>query len=662
MTKDGLVSRNESTGEKVRDSQREQRFDLRGQRIGTPDYAQNADHGRRQSKPESQPLEHGQTNSQVGNTLEQQSGIQNPQQSVQKHRRPANYDNTQVTASPHTPPVQDTPIPDGGVSHAPADTIAQPTANETGFAVGDSGGGVITRSRKLDTPLRQPATANTKPAKNQGHRPAKTKRLRFEKEATPQNNKHLNAKAITRPATMGTNAAIGFAHSKLQFAEHENVGVKAAHRGEMLAETGVRSALRFKKAAPSRRIARIDKQAVKKSTRLSYQKSMAENPKLKSNVFSRMMQKRKIKKQYAAAARKAGKTAKTAKRAGSIAAKITKAVARLIIRHPFAATILILVLLLIFAFASLVGLFGGAGGGSFGAIIAGSYLAEDADIDQAVLAYTEWETDLRLQILNAESSHPGYDEYRYHTGAIGHDPFELMAYLTAVYQNFSYDAIFGDLRSVFDEQYTLTLTPTTEIRYRTVTNPDTGAETQEAYEWRVLTITLTAHQFSQIVHNRMDVTQQQSFDILMQTKGNRQIVGNPLGFGWLSRVTSNYGYRVHPIRGEREIHRGIDIALPIGTDIFAANDGIVSIGWDANGFGHYVVVTGSSGLVTKYAHLDSVLAANGQTVRMGELIAKSGNSGGSTGPHLHFEVLQDGSYVSPLFYADAGVFSLPPIP
>jgi murein DD-endopeptidase MepM/ murein hydrolase activator NlpD len=99
------------------------------------------------------------------------------------------------------------------------------------------------------------------------------------------------------------------------------------------------------------------------------------------------------------------------------------------------------------------------------------------------------------------------------------------------------------------------------------------------------------------------------------------------------------------------------MAMPIGTDVFAANTGTVTVGYDAGGFGYFVVITGNSGIVTKYAHLDSVLVSNGDIITMGDIIAKSGNSGGSTGAHLHFEIIRDGIYFNPLFFAEAGVFN-----
>lgn len=114
-----------------------------------------------------------------------------------------------------------------------------------------------------------------------------------------------------------------------------------------------------------------------------------------------------------------------------------------------------------------MGAFTTIGSGIAGAAGATSYLADDSDIDRAELAYTEWETDLQLSIRNMENTHPGYDEYEYNIGDISHSPYELMAFLTAVYDDFTYSQIEGVLRELFSEQYTLTTAERTETRTET---------------------------------------------------------------------------------------------------------------------------------------------------------------------------------------------------
>jgi murein DD-endopeptidase MepM/ murein hydrolase activator NlpD len=108
-------------------------------------------------------------------------------------------------------------------------------------------------------------------------------------------------------------------------------------------------------------------------------------------------------------------------------------------------------------------------------------------------------------------------------------------------------------------------------------------------------------------------------------------------------ITSPYGWRIHPITGVSKFHKGIDIATPSGTAIYSLKSGTVMYtGYDANGYGNYVMVDHGD-IISLYAHNSSVVVSTGQKVEAGKLICYSGNTGGSTGPHLHFEVRLAGS-------------------
>ena len=156
----------------------------------------------------------------------------------------------------------------------------------------------------------------------------------------------------------------------------------------------------------------------------------------------------------------------------------------------------------------------------------------------------------------------------------------------------------------------------------------------------------------------MDADQKEICEILLQTKGNRQYVKNVFGTNWLPYVTSYYGYRVHPISGEKNYHTGVDIGMPQGTEILAGHDGTVTLAGNAGGYGLCVAIEGEAyeghSLTTKYGHCSQILVSAGQEVKAGDVIAKVGSTGNSTGPHLHLEVLVDGQYRNPLYFADTG--------
>ena len=116
-------------------------------------------------------------------------------------------------------------------------------------------------------------------------------------------------------------------------------------------------------------------------------------------------------------------------------------------------------------------------------------------------------------------------------------------------------------------------------------------------------------------------------------------------------IGSPYGYRIHPITGKRKMHTGVDIGGAYGADIVAASSGTVIIaGYNAGGYGNYLVVDHGGGVTTLYAHASMLCVSKGQQVSRGQVIAKVGSTGMSTGPHLHFEVLINGAHTNPMNY------------
>ena len=487
------------------------------------------------------------------------------------------------------------------------------------------------------------------------------KRLKFEQEVKSQ-RAHVKGSLPMRPVKAAANTAVGYAHKKIYQAEEENVGVKAAHRTELVGEAGVRTLYHRHKTAPYRRVTKLQQKSARANAQLAYRQALSDHPELKKNLLARMWQKQKLKRQYAKAAREAQKTGKRAKDAAVTTEKIAASVVNTVKRHPVICGILVLLLLVVFLISSLFSSFSNIGTGGLGSIAASTYLAEDQDINNAELIYTEWETDLQMEIDRVETDRPGYDEYRYNIGAIEHDPYILMGYLTSAYQNFTYEQIEGVLRQLFNEQYSLTFTEETEIHYRTETHidPDTGEETEEEvpYEWHILNVKLTVTPLANLVVQRMSAEQKEICEILLQTKGNRQYVKNVFGTNWLPYVTSYYGYRVHPISGGKDYHTGVDIGMAQGTEILAGHDGTVTLAGNAGGYGLCVAIEGEAyeghTLTTKYGHCSQILVSGGQEVKAGDVIAKVGSTGNSTGPHLHLEVLVDGQYLNPLYFADTG--------
>lgn len=117
--------------------------------------------------------------------------------------------------------------------------------------------------------------------------------------------------------------------------------------------------------------------------------------------------------------------------------------------------------------------------------------------------------------------------------------------------------------------------------------------------------------------------------------------------GW---KTSGFGYRTSPFTGRRELHKGVDVATRTGTPIIAPADGLVLFTGREGGFGNMIVIDHGYGIITKFAHCSTIEAKVGQKVKRGDIVARVGNTGRSTGPHMHYEVAVNGVPVNPMRY------------
>ena len=134
--------------------------------------------------------------------------------------------------------------------------------------------------------------------------------------------------------------------------------------------------------------------------------------------------------------------------------------------------------------------------------------------------------------------------------------------------------------------------------------------------------------------------------------GDKNVGGSTGTMTWPAEgeITSPFGWRVHPIFGTQRLHTGIDIGADYGDAIRAADGGVVIHSDWMGGYGNAVIIDHGNGISTLYAHNSQLLVSEGQTVAKGQTVARCGSTGYSTGPHLHFEVRQNGSPVNPLNY------------
>jgi len=365
----------------------------------------------------------------------------------------------------------------------------------------------------------------------------KTVRLRFEEIE--------NQSPPSRLADIIVDAPVLEAHRKISEVEDENIGVQAAHRSEQALEKGLRAgnAIRKNRKLKSNRATAMENKANQANVEGLYQQALRQNSELQSNPLSRWQQKQAIKRRYAAAKRAGQTTAtakKTAERATKTAKKSVKAAEKLaafVIRNRkpllIVLGIAVVVMLIMNAVSSCSMLFQG----SMNMVISTSYTADDEDILAAEAYYTALESSLLQKIGAIETTQPGYDEYRYSLAEIGHDPFELMSYLTAMYEDFTIAEIKPELNDLFNRQYELTLTETVETRYRaetridsyTTTDPETGKtethyytyEVQVPYSYYILNVTLTNSALSRIASINLETEKLELYAVYMETRGNK---------------------------------------------------------------------------------------------------------------------------------------------
>ena len=350
----------------------------------------------------------------------------------------------------------------------------------------------------LEKPIRKAEKAAARADKAQANIPKKKVRQTVIDPDTGKKTSKLTFEDKKKPpskVSQGVREApvhlvAGKLHKEIRETEQDNVGVESAHKSEEAVETGaylVREGYRSHKLKPYRKAAQAERQLEKANVNVLYQKFLQENPQFASNPLSRWQQKQAIKRQYAAAkhaGQTAGNTAQAASKTGKAARTVKEKVQQagaFVMRHKkgfLMAGVLFLITCMLMNTMSSCSMMAQ----SIGSVLSGTtYPSDDPEMLAVEADYAAREVQLQEEIDNIENSHPGYDEYRYDLGMIGHDPHELAAFLSAVLQGYTRQSAQTELARVFAAQYQLTLTEEVEIRYRTETStdPETGETTSE---------------------------------------------------------------------------------------------------------------------------------------------------------------------------------------
>ena len=332
------------------------------------------------------------------------------------------------------------------------------------------------------------------------------------------------------------------AHAKVHEVEQENAGVEAGH----LAERGMEKTVRYgnrklqnwqadRKLRPWREVSSAEQAAVQANAEALYQKALRENPQLAaSDPISRMWQKKKLQRQYAAAYRAAhgagdaAAAAQAASKGARKSADAAKKAGEYVSKHKKAFLLVggigLLLVMLLGLLQSCFSIFGGG----VSNIVASSYLSEDSDLLAAEAAYCAMEDELREYLDTYEQTYD-YDEYHFDLDEIKHDPYVLLSILSALHEGqFTIDQVQGDLQMLFDKQYILTETVEVERRYYIETDTWTDAEGNTHtesyrvyYDYYICTVELENFDLSHVPVYIMDTETLSMYAVYMSTLGNR---------------------------------------------------------------------------------------------------------------------------------------------
>lgn len=370
-------------------------------------------------------------------------------------------------------------------------------------------------------------------------------KLRFGKAEIDEIEKPSAGKKYATRLAMAS--ATAKAHQSVSEYEDDNVGVQAVHQTEQTVETTIHAvdqAIYSHKLKAYNKAERLVEKSDKANVNALYEKHKKENPDTSSNPISRWQQKNAIKKEYTA--RKTGKdTVQSAATVKDKAKELITGAKNMMqnlldfcVSHSKVILIILAIAVLIMTIAGLVASCTTMVQGFMDTVVTTSFTANDDEIVRVDDDYKAMESALRTEIENIESTHSGYDEYTYDLDEINHNPYELAAYLTVLFEDYTRSEVQDTLEEIFNQQYELTLTEEVEVRTRTelrtgthtYTDPDTGETVRESYQYEVeveydyyiLHVKLVNKGLAIVVGNAgLTEDEMERYSILLQTQGNK---------------------------------------------------------------------------------------------------------------------------------------------
>lgn len=359
---------------------------------------------------------------------------------------------------------------------------------------------------------------------------ADTSETKFEIKQTAKLHKQGRKAARKNAAVSGE-----LRHQMNEANEDQNAGGDAINAGSQAVEEGLYSA---KKKAGKSTDANGYGEKLHGRTKATGTAEKTTSHEAQKSLMKKEIQRQAYKEQARETANSFGSLSKKfVDKAEDMAGKLAEAVAEFIEEHPLGILIAAAVLIVVLVVSGALSSCSMMAGGSNNMVISTSFTAQDADIIAVENDYKDMESDLQTKVNNIESDYPGYDEYRYSLSEISHNPFELAALLTVLYEDYTESEVQTMLQTIFDFQYHLTTQRVVETRTRTETRtgsrwvqdtPTTGHyesytyEVEVEYQYYILNVTLSNNGIQAVV-NALNLTEEQlqRYAILLEMRGNK---------------------------------------------------------------------------------------------------------------------------------------------
>jgi hypothetical protein len=359
------------------------------------------------------------------------------------------------------------------------------------------------------------------------------RRLKFEKQTKPSDKAANPVVSKTKGIVSGAvSCGVNTVKNEFRKYEEENPALKALDGSIQVGE----SALRFTRKEFQKGAERLRQSSYKRATKLQYEAdkvnkklNMHRNQQQVAEAAKKKAQRKAIKKaQQRQARKKAQKAAKktaaeTAKKVEEATAKVVQGVIN-VLSNPIALIVILIIVIIIVLIFLICSMFGSVGSTSAPMALLSSYTAEESDIYSSDAYMSGLEDSLRQQIEQIPESYPDYDEYRFDIAPIGHNPYALTSYLSAIDPMFTADSAKGDIDRLFNALYNLSVSSIEEKRKITVTFQDEEGNTQTKQieiTIKILQVTLTANDFDSVVQSLLTADQYEMYQILQSTQGNR---------------------------------------------------------------------------------------------------------------------------------------------